>query len=313
MTVTTLILSLLCIFECICVPAIFLHVRLWGVVLLYVIAVLVYFYVLWRKKQLPAIKKQKSDCAEDTDDNSWIKWKWLCILLIGFQLILVVFYTHIDDDDAWYLGAAASAYETGEMFAYSPYTGNPVELSAGGDYVLSPLPMLWAVLGKLLFIHPTVLAHSIVPIFVLLCAYVVYYMLGKRLFHTPKSAWLFVLFLSLLNIFGYYSTRTTGAFLLFRSWQGKAIFCTVLVPLLFYYFLGLCKEEKEYKKDLMGIYLIMGAGCLVSFTAVSLMPLLLGAMTFTLAVGKRELRLPLKMCGAMIPNVILVLIYIVAL
>ena len=313
MTVTTLILSLLCIFECICVPAIFLHIRLWVVVLLYIIAVLGYFFVLWRKKQLPEMRKEQSYCKTIEKDNGWLKWKCACILLIGFQLLLVVFYTHIDDDDAWYLGTASAAYETGEMFVYSPYTGEPIPLSDGGDYVLSPLPMLWAVLGKVFFVHPTIIAHTIVPIFVLLGAYCVYYMLGKRLFHTTKSAWLFVFFLCLLNIFGYHSTRTTGVFLLFRSWQGKAIFCTVLVPLLFYYFLGICKAQKEYKEDLKGMYLTMGAGCLVSFSAVSLMPLLLGAMALTVAVMKKELRLPVVMCGAMIPNVILILIYVLAL
>lgn len=249
------------------------------------------------------------------------KLRVLCILCILFQLVLVTFYRHTDDDDAWYLGLAVSAYETGEMFAYSPYTGDPMELSDGGDYVLSPLPVLWAALGKLFHIHPTILAHTVVPVFMLLWAYYVYWLLGKRLFGGEKEsagAYAFWLFMNVLNLFGFYSTRTSGTFLLFRSWQGKAVFCAILVPCLFYYFLGVLQsgEVKEVQRgkeadgELLGIYLTMGAGCLASFSAAALMPLLLFAMALTYAIAKRSVKVSLKMCGAAIPNVILAGIYV---
>ena len=242
----------------------------------------------------------------------------LCILCILFQLVLVTFYRHTDDDDAWYLGLAVSAYETGEMFAYSPYTGDPMELSDGGDYVLSPLPVLWAALGKLFHIHPTILAHTVVPVFMLLWAYYVYWLLGKRLFGGEKEsagAYAFWFFMNVLNLFGFYSTRTSGTFLLFRSWQGKAVFCAILVPCLFYYFLGVLQSGevqrgKEADGELLGIYLTMGAGCLASFSAAALMPLLLFAMALTYAIAKCSVKVPLKMCGAAIPNVILAGIYV---
>lgn len=330
MTVINLVLSLLCIFEVICVPAIFLHIKLWGVVLLYAASVLLFLIVLWKKKMLPGQGKNKGtrkrERAESAKEPAAIqRIRILCILLMLYQLVIVVGYRHTDDDDAWYLGTAVSAYETGEIFAYSPYTGNPMELSDGGDYVLSPLPVLWAVLAKLLHIHPTILAHTILPVLILLFAYAVYGMLGKRLFLRREDtaeeqkkgelgAWLFFLFMNVLNLFGYYSARTSGAFLLLRSWQGKAIFCAILVPLLFYYFLGLLqKEGAKQKEELAGIYLTMGAGCLVSFTAVSLMPLLLLSMALTYAVAKRSLQIPLKMCKALLPNVILIAIYVLLL
>lgn len=330
MTTVNLVLSLFCIFEIICVPAIFLHVRLWGVVLLYLAAVLLFLIVLWKKKMLPGQgenrESRKRKISEMLEDPAPIqRIRILCILLVIFQLAVVVGYRHTDDDDAWYLGTAVSAYETGEIFAYSPYTGNPMELSDGGDYVLSPLPILWAALGKLLHIHPTILAHTVVPVLMLLFAYAVYGMLGKRLFlhrddteeeskNGQYGACIFFLLMNVLNLFGYFSARTSSAFLLFRSWQGKAVFCAILVPLLFYCFLGLLQTAGvEQNKELMGIYLTMGAGCLASFTAVSLMPLLLLAMALTYGVAKRSLSIPLKMCGALLPNVILIVIYVLLL
>lgn len=325
MTIANLILSLFCIFEIICVPAIFFHAGLSGVIALFLLLLAVFIFVLWKMKRLPWQeygKVQKKDAGTGKKISALgAKLRVLCILCILFQLVLVVFYRHTDDDDAWYLGLAVSAYETGEMFTYSPYTGNVMELSGGGDYVLSPLPMLWAALGKLFHIHPTILAHSIVPVFMLLWAYYIYWLLGKRLFggeNESAGTYGFWLFMNVLNLFGFYSTRTSGTFLLFRSWQGKAVFCAILIPCLFYYFLGLLQSGRQKgngvvineKQELLGIYLTMGAGCLASFSATALMPLLLFAMALTYAIAKRSVKIPLKMCGAAIPNVILAGIYI---
>ncbi len=318
MTIASFILSLFCIFEIICVPAIFLHIGLWSVIILYLLSIFVFISVLWKTKKLPWQVSERKGRKINALSG---KLRVLCILCILFQLVLVTFYRHTDDDDAWYLGLAVSAYETGEMFAYSPYTGDPMELSDGGDYVLSPLPVLWAALGKLFHIHPTILAHTVVPVFMLLWAYYVYWLLGKRLFGGEKEsagAYAFWLFMNVLNLFGFYSTRTSGTFLLFRSWQGKAVFCAILVPCLFYYFLGVLQsgEVKEVQRgkeadgELLGIYLTMGAGCLASFSAAALMPLLLFAMALTYAIAKRSVKVSLKMCGAAIPNVILAGIYV---
>lgn len=310
-------LSIFCIFEIICVPAIFLRAKLVTVIVLFLLALTAYAVIFWRVKGgRRRIREQK----EDRRITNAVPRRLLvlCVLCILFQVILVTGYRHTDDDDAWYLGLAVSAYETGEMFAYSPYTGNPMKLADGGDYVLSPLPVLWASLGKMLHIHPTILAHTVVPVFMLFLAYYVYWLLGKRLFGQKgedTGAAAFLLFMNVLNLFGFYSTRTSGTFLLFRSWQGKAVFCAILVPCLFYYFLGLLQSGTKEpvineKQELLGIYLTMGAGCLASFSAAALMPLLLFAMALTYAIAKRSVKVPLKMCGAAIPNVILAGIYV---
>lgn len=326
MTTASFILSLFCIFEIICVPAIFLHASLSGVIVFFLFSIALLVFTLWKMKRLPWQmygkdgEKDAATVAKGENIGALAgKLRVLCILCILFQLVLVIFYRHTDDDDAWYLGLAVSAYETGEMFAYSPYTGNAMELADGGDYVLSPLPMLWAALGKLFHVHPTVLAHTLVPVFMLLWGYYIYLLLGKRLFGGDKEsagAYAFLLFMNVLNLFGFYSTRTSGAFLLFRSWQGKAVFCAILVPCLFYYFLGLMQNVSRQdagdgkSRELIGIYLTMGAGCLASFSAAALMPLLLFAMALTYAIAARSLKMPLKMCGAAIPNVILAGIYV---
>ncbi len=346
-----LILGLLIIFEIVCVPAVFLHASLWAVVGLWLAfcAVAAGLFI-WKKRRAGTEKqddREKQVAAEKQEPWGGIfrdkKWKApnpiqiICFLLIAYQLFLGCFFRHTDDDDAWYLGTAVSAYETGQLYAFSPYTGEPMELSAAGDYVLSPLPVLWAGIGRLTHIQPTVLAHTVMPFFLILWAYVVYALLGKRLFPKGRGADYFLLFMNVLNLFGYYSVRTTGTFLMFRSWQGKAIFCGIMVPLLFYYFLGLLQEkaymmqssdieEKEkageqkksgwkafFTPSMRGLYLTMGASLLISFSAVTLMPLLLGAMAVTLAIAKKQWKRPLCMLLSCLPNVVLVAVYVLVL
>ena len=71
----------------------------------------------------------------------------------------------------------------------------------------------------------------------MIVAYGIYYLIGYELFEKKhKSALLFVLIMSIINIYGNYSIRTTFSFLLFRIWQGKAVLCNIILPLLIYLF-----------------------------------------------------------------------------
>lgn len=338
MTIVMVVLSLLCIFELVCVPAAFGHISLNAVVCIYltVSAVFLTVQAVYRKRRgqsaaAETLKRAEADSrAADVSEKERAdisRLKILCFLLFVVQLLLVTAYRHTDDDDAWYLGTAAAAYETGKIYAYSPYTGEKMALADAKDYVLSPLPVFWAAVAKIIHIHPTILSHTVMPGGLLIFAYYVYWLLANRLFRKEKgtfAVWVFFLLINILNLFGFYSTRTSGTFLLFRSWQGKAVFCAILVPLLFYYFLGLlslpvksrkkdgfCDLYRE-KQELAGIYLTMGAGCLTSFSAVTLMPLLLLAMALTLAIAKRSLRIPLKMSFSLIPNALLIFLYLFA-
>ncbi len=104
------------------------------------------------------------------EDRSRILWKikiscwgWSTLGLIIFQVIYVLLYMHIDNDDAWYVGTALTSYATDTINWISPYTGEWVS-AFPGDYTLSPYPIFYAMLGKLIWIHPTVLIHTIMPI-----------------------------------------------------------------------------------------------------------------------------------------------------
>lgn len=309
LTIIHLILLFLGIFEVVCVAFTFLKLSLTALMIVYGMLCLLLLGFFIRTRQ------EHSFFA--SADNRRLPAMILALLLIACQLILVVFFQHNDADDSWYVGTSVTTCETGSLFVYSPYSGALLDWANVKDYILSPLPILWAACAKLLGIHPTVFSHNVVPVLVVCFAYVVYFLLGTELLGTKLSAhaknsspdvWYFLVFVSILNLFGYYSTRTTGTFLLLRSWQGKAIYCAILLPLLFYYVLKVFKEP--IGKWISGMFLTSLASCLTCFSAVTLTPLLIGAMCLTYAIAKKDIKVPLKMAVSIIPNVVLLLIYV---
>ena len=309
LTIIHLILLFLGIFEVVCVAFTFLKLSLTALMIVYGMLCLLLLGFFIRTRQ------EHSFFA--SADNRRLPAMILALLLIACQLILVVFFQHNDADDSWYVGTSVTTCETGSLFVYSPYSGALLDWANVKDYILSPLPILWAACAKLLGIHPTVFSHNVVPVLVVCFAYVVYFLLGTELLGTKLSTheknsspdvWYFLVFVSILNLFGYYSTRTTGTFLLLRSWQGKAIYCAILLPLLFYYVLKVFKEP--IGKWISGMFLTSLASCLTCFSAVTLTPLLIGAMCLTYAIAKKDIKVPLKMAVSIIPNVVLLLIYV---
>ena len=309
LTIIHLILLFLGIFEVVCVAFTFLKLSLTALMIVYGMLCLLLLGFFIRTRQ------EHSFFA--SADNRRLPAMILALFLIACQLILVVFFQHNDADDSWYVGTSVTTCETGSLFVYSPYSGALLDWTNVKDYILSPLPILWAACAKLLGIHPTVFSHNVVPVLVVCFAYVVYFLLGTELLGTKLSAhkknsspdvWYFLVFVSILNLFGYYSTRTTGTFLLLRSWQGKAIYCAILLPLLFYYVLKVFKEP--IGKWISGMFLTSLASCLTCFSAVTLTPLLIGAMCLTYAIAKKDIKVPLKMAVSIVPNVVLLLIYV---
>lgn len=306
------ILFLLCLFELLCVPAVFLKLSLSALTAVYLVAVIVATgVIIWKRKPFLVVKKEELI-------KLFSPLMILVFFLMIYQLFVVLAYQHNDADDAWYIGSAVTACQTDTLFQYSSYTGLDWDMAIARDYVLSPFPIFLAMWSGVLRIHPLILAHNVYPVLMLIWAYFIYWKIGKRLFEKQRDREYFLLFINVLYLFGYFSTRTTGTFLLFRSWQGKSVFCAIMVPLLFYYFLELLYLPKDFvndkkwfwKRPCMGMILTNFAATLTSFSAVMLMPLLTGALALTYAVSKRAVKVPAFMCLTCIPNVILLALYI---
>ena len=100
-------------------------------------------------------------------------------ILILFQLVVVVLYAHMDEDDAFYVGTATTAVETDSLYAYNPYTGAAYNVLPS-RYILSPFPAFLAVTSRLCGgLHPAIVAHTVFPAVFVFLAYVVLFQYSR--------------------------------------------------------------------------------------------------------------------------------------
>ena len=128
------------------------------------------------------------------------------IIMIIFQMSMLAFYMHLDADDAMYVATAATTLKTDTMYQYAADTGIPLT-TMPSRYILSPFPIFTAFLGKLFFIHPTIIAHTILAPLMTGFAYLVYYLIGSLIFKKKNGhdRHLFINFECISNIWIFYS------------------------------------------------------------------------------------------------------------
>lgn len=233
------------VFEVIAIPATFLKIKFSAAALIW--GILILLVCIRNIRCILCLQKQGIRVFERMTAPKLSVVGIAVILLVLLQCFVSTYMCHIDDDDAWYVGMAVTSYTTDTINMYSPYTGDLLDFQEACDYILSPLPVFWAMLSKLCRIYPTIFIHSVLPALFISMAYIVYYMLGKQIFREREKIEYFIFFLCVLNIFGFCSTRTQAAMLLLRVWQGKALTAAVLMPVLICHMIAyrekVCKNE----------------------------------------------------------------------
>ena len=113
-----------------------------------------------------------------------------------------------------------------------------------------------AMLAKLSGFEVTTVYHTILPVLLLLIAYLNFYYIARFLFADIDNRFVFMILLSLGYIFGLYSHYSATFRLLGAIWQGKAVLSLIAVPFFTVYLFD------QYKKD-------CGSGRLLPIAAVS--------------------------------------------
>lgn len=242
---------------------------------------------------------------------TWVIWAQF-LLILG-QIWIYVRFGYVDADDSFYVASAATSIATNTIFQYNPYTGELYE-SLPSRYVLSPFYAFIATVGKAVDNHPAIIAHSVFMILFLIVSYMVYWLIGKKLFAGDfEKTGYFLMIVSLLNIFSGYSEHTSGLFLLIRVWQGKAFLAGILLPLVLYLSMRLffMEEKKEYWPEWVLLLFLMSACCMVSSMGVILGAIALGISGILFAFRKKSLRILIYTVLCCIPNIICAGIYLV--
>lgn len=231
----------------------------------------------------------------------------VAIILIIWQLYYLAHHMYLEWDDTYYVNLANTALTTDKIYWVYPETGTFADFDK--RYVLSLWPIFYAWLSKLTGVLPTIMAHTILPWLILPFAYLVYVLIGRKLF--PEDHQLQGMFLAMAVMLHLFMSgeHTAGlTFLSITPWVGKGVLATVLIPSLFYWILR--TAEKEQTADFILLGMTSLAGCLLSSMGIMLTPVFVGTAMLLAGIRKKSISYVVKGACACIPCVILGIYYI---
>ena len=242
------------------------------------------------------------------------KIEWVIFfIIVGFCLYMSVTRASFDGDDAYYVVQSLMTQQTGSMYRNQPYTGrsSPIDVR----HALAVFPMWIAYVAVQADIHATILSHVIMPLLLIPLAYLVYYEIAKVLFAEKKeNIPVFMIIVALFQMFGNVSIYTNETFFMTRTWQGKSVAGSFVIPMLFLLLLWLYEDEEKKKgKDtafwIMLVCLHLTAG-MCSSISVFLLVFLLAVTAFCFMITKRDIKVPFKLGLTCIPSAVYVLLYL---
>lgn len=309
------------VFEVITVPAViliqynnFLFVLRWfmaAAILLSIVGILLIYLRVKRKRE-----EVRPILLSDLVSHKMsleVKIEWAVFFaLVGFQLYMAVTRASFDGDDAYYVVQSLMAQQNGGMYKNLPYTGRSSPLDV--RHALAVFPMWVAFVSVKAGIHATIVSHVVMPLLLIPLGYLVYYEVARALFPFRKeNIPVFMIIMGMFQMFGNVSIYTNETFFLTRTWQGKAIAGSFVIPMLFLLLLWLYDGEKKGRQNagvwMMLVCLNMTAG-VCSSIAVFLLAILLAVMAFCLMLVERDIKIPLKLGLTCIPNAVYVLLYL---
>lgn len=237
----------------------------------------------------------------------------LGLMLFGlFALILCTIFTqHTDWDDSRFVVNAVDIVRTNRMFLTNPINGEETLTWIGeiSKDVTAPWAVFIAYCAKMTGVLATVMAHTVLPVVLLICAFCVFWMLSevffkKDLFHRS----IFMYLVILLNLYGHFSVYSAETFLLTRLWQGKAVVAGVGVPAMFLVLMWIFDKKKRANHCVL-LMLVNLSICLMSGMGTIIGTFMLICTGVVYGFVKRDKKLALTLCCMCLPNVLYFVIH----
>ena len=270
--------------------------------------------VLCRRRK-PAEDPKTEISGEETDGKAardktawwaWILWA-IVIASILVQMVFFYFYNHMNGDDSYYIAQSVITDFVDTMYQRDAYTGTPMGLDV--RHALSVLPVFVTWLGRVCGLHAATAAHAVLgPVLLAMC-YGVYALVGRALFSKNRSVVpLFVLLVQVWYVWGNVSIFTPETFLYTRTWQGKAVFANIILPLAFYLLYRLLTEWKAVYMALL--MLLSVAGIFTTTASVYLLSALYGITALYCLITQRRWRKCFCIAVCVIPAFLYGLVYL---
>lgn len=308
---------LMCVlFLLLAVPMIFLrlpfHVLLYSWIALTFLLCFISVFVSVRKNRYGELRREAVDfCAGITADRFTLIIWIAAVLVIVFEAGLPTVRMHIDTDDARFIAEAMEAVEKDTMLLHHAITGKYIGFVPGEQIkdVTSPYPLFIALLSKLYGIHPAVTAHTVLPFLLIILSYMVYGMIGGFLTGGDvKKTGLFLLFLSLINLFSFETIYASGYTLLTIIWQGRSVCAMITLPLLWYILMRVTSEDYMITRDYLLVILATLGNTMMSNMGSIFAPLMIFTYAIVNMVRRRTFKPFANLCLCGFPSLALILI-----
>ena len=263
-------------------------------------------------------------------------WNWLSLVLLAAALLLILLQSgiyfvgiHLDEDDARFIAQANDVLEYGQLLTRDWDTGEYIGFVDPVRDITSPWPLMYAISARILFTRASIFAHTIFAPIEVLLMYGVYWLIGSELFKKIEVRLTFILTVAVFNLFFAGTVYTQSVFSLVRIWQGKATVAAVIVPLLFYLFIRLNKDN-EWNKDNKSnghieyngingnsertgwicIIITAIAACLMSGAGIMIALIMIGVYGLYHIIAYQRWKQTLPWIGSLIPPAISLFIYL---
>ncbi len=230
------------------------------------------------------------------------------IVLIVYQASIYFFGIHLDEDDSRWLAEANDALVYGDMMTRNPTTGEYYNGFINAKDVVSPWPMMFAIVSRLLLnTRVSIVAHTLYPTITLLMMYGVYWLIAIEIFQKREAQLSFLLFVGVINLFFAGTVYTQSVFSMVRIWQGKATVAGVIIPLILYVFV--CINRRNETNDWVKSCIIGTGAGLLSGMGLSLPAVMIGVLgLYDILVYRRWRRL-FFLALSLMPIIVFSLLY----
>lgn len=200
---------------------------------------IIYFTLLYCSIKNVIKKKDKFKFIELFREN------WISIIVTFVLIVFVLFFYRSDADDSFYVSNATAFQNSEKLNLHDNSMGCPA-LGTFPTYDFQVWESLIAILSNCFHLEAVRVMHTyLLPILLVISASAYLY-LGQILFEDKKKANLFYGLLTIFHLFGGYAVYSEGSFLLSRLWQGKAVYLTVVLPIMIGFVLKSVKEKDNY-------------------------------------------------------------------
>lgn len=235
------------------------------------------------------------------------KLMFLAIIMIAVQAFIGFAFMHEDYDDSNFVAKATIALDTNTLYKYDDKGAEYEALPS--RHVLSPFPIFTATIAKILGIHPAIVAHTVFPPVFIILAYMIYFLIADALFKDDKkSKYIFIIFLSVIYVFGAYSLWSNFVFLLYRAWQGKALIANIFIPFIWLLFLKYLHNDDFYWGIL---FLTLWAADLTSSMGLFVPSLVAGSLGLIYSVTQKKKKYILRTLICFLPTFVYGIMFLI--